>query len=261
MELVLNPRARIRRDGETLWVQTPDPERGLQTYVVTHHDDRSLFETVISIMAPDQSDVELDDVMWDRLGEIGLVVPAPHAVSDLAFACELPCAVPGRDLAYNAHPALAIQRGPELPPAVAQLLHGASLPLAAQFPIAWVTDLITGVPAPYVVAGPAAAALDRLHAGRPAPADLAPHVRADLAQAEIHGRPDFVERRAACWETQPARRNAAMPSAAGPSCAACCRPRSCRRCGPTSARMSRPAMPGAATARCRCAGSATTSTS
>lgn len=202
MELVLNPRARIRRDGETLWVQTPDSERGLQTHVVSLHHDRALFDTVVSILAPDQSAVEIDDAMWDRLGEIGLVVPALSAAPDLTFACELPRATPDREAPRMAHPALVVQHGPELPLPVAQLLRGASLPLAARFPIAWVTDPITGVPVPYVVTGRHATAIEALHAGYPAPADLADDVRADFAAAEILVGPDFVEHRAAAWETQ-----------------------------------------------------------
>jgi hypothetical protein len=235
MELVLNPRVRIRRDGETFWVQTPDPQRGLQTHVVSRQVDRALFDTLVSILSPvatdhasggdpasapraasaasaddvdgtDDDAVELDDATLHRLGELGVVLPAPAAAPDLTFACELPLdparASQAAPWARVAHPSLAVQRGPALPPEVAALLGGAALPLTQRFPIAWVTDPVSGVPAPYSITGRHAAALDTLRAGRPAPGDLPDDVRADLAAAEILVAPDFTERRVAAWEAQ-----------------------------------------------------------
>jgi hypothetical protein len=191
---------------------------------VSRQGDRALFDTLLSILtatpggtgddahetpdaADDESAVELDEATWHRLGAMGLVVSAPDATPDLTFACELPCARGTRDReatqwARIAHPALAIQRGPELPPSVAVLLRGASLPLAQRFPIAWVTEPVTGVPAPFAITGRHAAALDTLSAGRPAPDDLPDDIRADLAAAEILVGADFASRREAEWDAR-----------------------------------------------------------
>jgi hypothetical protein len=217
MDLILNPRVRIRCDGATAWIQTPDPELGLQTYEVSQHSDRALFDTIRSILtaAPAADDtaldartnssneVELDDAIWQRLGEMGIVVPASDAAPDLTFACDLPRAridQPAARRAHTVHASLAVQRGPELPGAVAALLGGASLPLTQQFPIAWVTDPITGIAAPYAATGRHAAALDGLRAGQPAPDDLPDDVRADFAAAEILVDGEVAARRQADWD-------------------------------------------------------------
>jgi hypothetical protein len=214
--MVLNPRVRVRCDGETLWVQTPNPELGLQTFIVSLADDRALFDTILSILTsnagvagapaePARHDdaVELDDATWRRLNELGAIVPAPGPVPDLAFACEVP-RIRDPDAARRArtaHPALVIQRGPALPPDVAVLLRGAALPIVQRFPIAWVTDPVTGVPSPYWLSGRHAAALDGLRAGRPAPG-VPDDLRADLAAAEILVGDDFAQRREAEWKTR-----------------------------------------------------------
>ncbi|HUP94271.1 MAG TPA: hypothetical protein VM164_05140 [Burkholderiales bacterium] len=68
------------------------------------------------------------------------------------------------------------------------------------YPIAWVADPGTGIWAPFWARQQCAEALQRLTAGKPAPADLPPALRRTFALANILVAPDYETTRLAHWD-------------------------------------------------------------
>jgi hypothetical protein len=201
-ELTFNPQTKItvtRCQGEVVAVTAAAPVRGRPLQVVTFSREKEpvIFDLLRRVATSGGAiDVELDDAAWERLAEVGLLVPEDQVSAAPRFRCsprELPLdlgprRVPSGRLHVN--PTLRYQDATR-PPAEGPFAEGCAW--------AWVELPDVTVPSALSVDERDRDLFRRLQPGDPAPSDLSPELQSALAAAGVLVDLAEIERRREAW--------------------------------------------------------------
>jgi len=210
-----------RRDGEVLAIQAAAPVRGrpLRVLSISRDDDPEIFEVLHQIARGKPIHTEIDEDLWARLVEFGLLIPEDEIPIVPRLHCDPirmpPELVPRRrrdaimpdEARLRVNPSLRYQDEMRPPDEgrVPKMTFGVGLeraivnPFAENCAWAWVEHPDIGLPSALSIDAPLRETFRRLRPGAAPPADLDEDMKRALLRADVLVDPSDIDKRRASW--------------------------------------------------------------